>query len=163
MAIYFLYHIEPWSGIPIDRSLTDQILGSMFEYRQVIIDQTGEMKSSIMGYPLVLQSLEEAKSHPDLNKLKWVYLHAQAKKTLQEYKHPKDNVIYCIGADTTGLGGGPEDFDGDVLRIAAPDPNHDDGKREFHAASILPLVAYDRALKIWLASRSGQEQRMTKR
>lgn len=149
MAVYFLYHIDPWSGIPINRSLADQILGGMFEYRQVIIDQTGEMKSSVMGYPLVLKSLEEAKAHPDLANLKWVYFHAQAKKTLQEYKHPKDNVIYCIGSDSIGLGGGPEDFDGDVLRVAAPDPDHDDGKREFHAASILPLVAYDRALKLW--------------
>lgn len=156
MAVYFLYHIDPWSGIPIDRPLADQILGYMFEFKQVIIDPTGEMQSSVMGYPLVLKSLEEAKAHPDLAKLKWVYFHAQAKKTLQEYKHPEDEVIYCIGSDTTGLSGGPEDFDGDVLRVAAPDPNHDDGKREFHAASILPLIAYDRALKMW------QQQKLTK-
>ena len=157
MAVYFLYHIEAWSGIPINRSWADQILGGMFGFRQVIIDQSGEMTSSIMGYPLVLKSLDEAMVHPDLAKLHWVYFHAQAKKTLQEYKHPKDNVIYCIGSDTTGLGGGPEDFDGDVLRVAAPDPDHDDGMREFHAASILPLVAYDRDLKMW------QQQKLTKK
>ncbi len=140
MAVYFLYHIDPWSGIPIDRSMADEILGGIFEYKQVIIEPTGEVKSSVLGYPLVLRSLEEAKVHPDLVNLKWVYFHSQAKKTLQEYEHPEDNVIYCIGSDTTGLSGGPEDFDGDVLRL---------GNREFHAASILPLVAYDRALKIW--------------
>lgn len=137
--------------------MADEILGGMFEFKQVIIDASGEMKSSVMGYPLVLRSLEEAKAHPDLANLKWVYFHAQAKKTLQEYKHPKDNVIYCIGSDTTGLSGGPEDFDGDVLRVAAPDPDNDDGNREFHAASILPLVAYDRALKMW------QQQKLIKK
>lgn len=149
MAVYFLYHIEPWSGIPVDRSWADEILGGMFDFRQVIIEPTGEMTSSIMGYPLVLKSLEEAKAHPDLANLKWVYFHAQAKMTLQEYEHPNDNVIYCIGSDTTGLSGGPVDFDGDVLRLAAPDPESNNRNREFHAASILPLVAYDRALKMW--------------
>lgn len=149
MAVYFLYHIDPWSGIPINRSLADQILGYMFEFKQVIIDPTGKMQSSVIGYPLVLKSLEEARAHPDLARLKWVYFHAQAKKTLQDYVHPEDEVIYCIGSDSTGLGSSPEDFDGDVLRVAAPDPDSDDGKREFHAASILPIIAYDRALKLW--------------
>lgn len=154
----------------MNRSLADQILGGMFGFLQVIIDPSGEMQSSVMGYPLVLKSLEEAKAHPDLAKLKWIYFHAHAKKTLQEYEHPKDNVIYCIGSDTTGLGGSPEDLGSDVLRVATPDPDRDDGKREFHAASILPLVAYDRALKMWLASRShakggrsGQQQKLTKK
>ncbi len=155
--IYFLYYIDPWSGIPMNRSLADQILGGMFGFLQVIIDPTGEMQSSVMGFPLVLKSLEEAKARPELANLKWVYFHAQATKTLQEYQHPEDNVIYCIGSDSSGLGSGPEDFDGDVLRVAAPDPDRDNGQQEFHAASILPLVAYDRALKMW------QQQRLTKR
>lgn len=154
--VYFLYFIDPWSGIPMNRSLADQILGGMFGYLQVIIDPSGEMQSSIMGFPLVLKSFEEAKARPELANLKWVYFHAQAKKTLQDYVHPEDEVIYCIGSDSTGLGGGPEDFDGDVLRLAAPDPDHDDGMREFHAASILPLVAYDRALKMWQKSLSNR-------
>lgn len=149
MAVYFLYYIDPWSGIPINRPLADQILGYMFEFKQVIIDPTGKMQSSVMGFPLVLKSLEEAKSRPELANLKWVYFHAHSKKTLQEYQHPEDNVIYCVGSDWTGLGYGPEDLDGDVLRVSAPDPDSDDGEREFHAASILPIIAYDRVLKLW--------------
>lgn len=147
--ICFLYHIEPSSGIPIDRSLADQILGYMFGFQQVIIDPTGNTRPSAIGFPLVLKTIDEARGHPELSKLKWVYFHAHAKKTLQEYEHPKDNVIYCVGSDWTGLGHDFEELDGDILRVAAPDPDSDDGKREFFAASILPIVAYDRALKLW--------------
>ncbi|OGY12835.1 MAG: hypothetical protein A3A58_01560 [Candidatus Blackburnbacteria bacterium RIFCSPLOWO2_01_FULL_41_27] len=147
--VCFLYHIDPWSGIPVNRSLADQILGYMFGFKQVIIDPTGEMQSSVMGFPLIFKSLEEAKAHSELANLKWVYFHAHSKKTLQEYQHPEDNVIYCIGSDWTGLGYSPEELDGDVLRVSAPDPDSDNGEREFHAASILPIIAYDRALKLW--------------
>src|SRR3989344_3626760 len=144
--VYFLFHIER-ANIPIDRAFVSELFGSlMFPAQQVIIDSTGEIEPSAQN-PFVFKTFDEARAHPELAKLKWVFFHARAKEYLQEYDHPEDNVIYCVGSDWMGFGHGPGELDGDWLRVAAPDPGRDDGIQEFHAATLLPLIVYDRALK----------------
>src|SRR3972149_1823522 len=154
--VYFLFHIEP-ANLPIDRAFTAELFGSlMFPAQQVIINQTGEIQPSTENQ-FVFKTFDEARAHPDLANLKWVFFHNRAKKYLQEYGHPEDNVIYCVGSDWMGLGYGPGDLEGDWLRVAAPDPDTDDGIQEYHAATLLPLIAYDRAMKLW------QKRHLTKR
>lgn len=168
--ICFLYFIEPGSGIPIDRAFADQIISTMFGHKQVVINPNADHEVLDM-FPMVLSTFEQAYQHPWLKPLRWVFLHPEAEALLQDYEHPEDDVIYCIGSDQNGFGGViPGSLEADFLRVAAPDSNEEIRTRSFHAASILPLVVYDRALKLWLAShasrrrgRSGQKQRLTKR
>lgn len=170
MAVYFLYFIEQGSGIPIDRAFADEIIGTMFGHKQIVIKPNADHEVTDM-FPMVLSTFEQAREHPWLKPLRWVFLHPEAEALLQDYEHPEDNVIYCIGSDQNGFGGViPGSLEADFLRVAAPDSNEENRTRSFHAASILPLVVYDRALKLWLASRShaeggrsGQKQRLTKR
>lgn len=146
--IYFLYHVEPGTAIPLDRSYADQVIGYMFGYNQVIIDPSEMFHKEEHKNPLVLRSLQEAKQHPWLKDLRWIYLSAQGKKSLQEFEHPADNVVYCIGSDAYGFG---EDVSmHETLRLFTPDPDSEEHKtREFFTATVLPMVVYDRAFKIW--------------
>lgn len=137
--------------MPIDRSYADQIIAYMFGHRQVIIDPTELYPLTTNTVPLILRSFEEARNNPLLKGLKWVYLHPQGDKFLQQYHHPEDNVVYCFGSDWAGLGIHPgDDEKADFLRVAAPDPDEEEEhKREFFAAPLIPMVAYDRAFKNW--------------
>ena len=146
--ICFLYHIDPGTVIPLERPFADQVVGYMFGWQQVIIDPHETFHKSEDKWPLVLRSLEEARQHPWLKDLRWVYLSAGAKNSIQEFEHPDDNIIYCIGSDAYGFG---EDVSmHETLRLFTPDPDKEEHKtREFFTATVLPMVAYDRALKLW--------------
>lgn len=149
MAIYFLYYLNTDTPSPFDwQSMmirADQVIG-MFQWGQVLVDPDGVHAPHSIWPLVVVRSLNEALAHPLLSKLKWVWLDAKANTTLQEYVHPKDNVIYCIGHDATGFEGRSiGDLPGDKLGVWTPDPN-----REYYAETIIHLVVYDRALKtLW--------------
>ena len=134
--------------MPIDRAFADQIIGGMFEHKQVIINPNADHEVTDM-FPMVLFTFEEARQHPWLKPLRWVLLHPQAETYLQDYEHPEDDVIYCVGSDRDGFGVAVNSIDADFLRVAAPDRDEENRTKEFHAAAILSTVVYDRALKLW--------------
>lgn len=146
--ICFLYFIEQGSGIPLDRAFADQIIGAIFEHKQVIIKPDADHEVTDR-FPMVLRTFEQAREHPWLKPLHWVLLHPRSEAFLQDYEHPEDDVIYCVGSDRDGFGIEVNSIDADFLRIAAPDRNEENRTKEFHAISILPIVVYDRALKLW--------------
>jgi hypothetical protein len=64
---------------------------------------------------------------------------------LDEFEHPEDNVVYCIGGDIQGFDyKAPEELPGQKLRLRQPDGK----EKEWRAAMIVPLVVYDRLLYI---------------
>ena len=119
----------------------------MFEHRQVIINPNADHEI-VDRFPMVLSTFEQARQHPWLKSLRWVLMHPRAKMLLQEYGHPEDDVIYCIGSDRDGFGVEPGGIDADFLRLNVG-PDEESKTKEFHAAVVLPAVAYDRALKLW--------------
>ena len=146
--VVVLYHVETYPGVGVDRVLLDYLIGHMYGYQQVIIDPEERWDRRDEQFPLILRSLEEARSSVLLRGLKWVYLQADAEQTLQEYQHPDDDVIYCVGSDVTGLGPVPEGVQG--LRVAIPDPDEELGQaRQFFAMLVIPAVLHDRAYKQW--------------
>jgi hypothetical protein len=145
--IFFLYHLGGVAGLPTDRSHADQILGYMFGYQQVIIDADELFPERKDMTPLILRTVEEAREHPLLKDLRWVLMDPQGKTNLQEYVHPEDNVVYCFGSDWYGHG---RDVSmEETVRVALPDPDEVYTDRVFFVSTMIPIVAYDRAFKIW--------------
>lgn len=86
--------------------------------------------------PKVYPSLTAALKCPSLAGMTWVWLDPNCTAYLDEFDHPKDNVIYCIGSDISGFNG--EDSEGPRIKV------RDLG--DIHAAIIVPFVVYDRKL-----------------
>ena len=147
-SVYFLFYMDSDSPTPFDwQSImvrADQII-SMYQWKIVIVDPMNHMKNTVSDNPLIVRSLNEALEHPRLKDLTWVWLHPRADRFLQDYVHPDNNVIYCVGSDEIGFDSqSTEDLSGDVLRVWTPDSN-----REYYAETVLQIVVYDRALKLW--------------
>jgi hypothetical protein len=146
-VIFFLYHLGGVAGLPTDRSHADQILGYMFSYQQVLIDAEGLFEERKETTPLILRTVEEARAHPFLKDLRWIYMDPQGRTNLQEFDHPDDNAVYCFGSDWYGHG---RDVSmEETVRVALPDPDELHTDRVFFVSTMIPIVAYDRALKTW--------------
>jgi hypothetical protein len=144
--VYFLYFVEGHPGLPVQRPFADQIAGYMFGFRQVIIDPNKAFHEEVRHFPLVLRSFEQAREHPLLRDLTWVFLDPYGTVELKDFKHPTEDVIYCFGSDWNGFG---EDVVplGATVRVDLPGNADPGSRREFFASTLLPIVAYDRVLK----------------
>ena len=91
--------------------------------------------------PFYFRSLEEALAHPAFLGCSWVWMDANGSTYLDEFVHPQDNVIYCIGDDMTGF----QNVQHDGARIKVRPFDRDvDSNGIYWAAMIAPLVLNDR-------------------
>jgi hypothetical protein len=65
----------------------------------------------------------------------WVYLDSKAEITLNEFEHPKDNVVYVVGDDHEGFR--DEMLRGPSIRIKS---RHDDGRESFAIACLIMII-----------------------
>jgi hypothetical protein len=65
----------------------------------------------------------------------WVYLDPKGEITLNEFEHPKDNVVYVVGDDHEGFKG--EMLDGQKVRIES---KHNDGRESFAIACLIMVI-----------------------
>ncbi len=144
MTVYFLYYLSE-DGLPpqddwqSQMTRADQIIG-IFNWVPVFVEPAGLISVSKGDAPIIVRSLQEALAHPDLINLQWVWMDQTVTDLLQDFVHPSDNVIYCIGHDRDGFNVA---FPlGQRLRIWTPDSS-----RQYYAETVLHLVVYDRALK----------------
>jgi hypothetical protein len=106
----------------------------------IVIDRKGDMPGSVPRFP----TIDEAMADPRFKDLTWVWLSLEdSDEYLDEYVHPSDDVIYCIGSDFDG-------FDGkDVTTLPGPKLRLRQIEKEtceWYATTVIPLVAYDRFL-----------------
>lgn len=106
----------------------------------IVIDRKGDMSGSVPRFP----TIDDALADPRFKNLVWVWLSLEkSDKYLDEYIHPEDDVIYCIGSDFDG-------FDGkNVSKLTGPKLKlRQISKKtgEWYATTVVPLVAYDRFL-----------------
>ena len=88
------------------------------------------------------QSLPVAyEAYPDHT---WVYLDSKSETTLDEFEHPKDNVVYVVGDDHEGFKG--EEFKGPSVRI---ENRHNDNERESFPIACLIMVICNRWSRRW--------------
>ena len=74
----------------------------------------------------------------------WVYLDPKGEQTLDEFQHPKDDVVYVVGHDFEGFRG--VKFNGPSVRI---ENAHNDPDRESFAIACLIMVICDRWSRRW--------------
>lgn len=148
MAVFFLFFASYDSPAPFDwqtqMTRADQVVG-MFGWRLIIVEPRNLIPVSRDDNPMVVRSLDQAIARADLAGMQWVWLHPQGTQLLQDFAHPADNVVYCVGHDDTGFSKQMNQLQGDVLRIWGPDPN-----REFFADTAMHIVVYDRVVKLQL-------------
>lgn len=109
------------------------------EMQSIIIDRKG----SLPGSTLRFATLDGALSDPLFDNHDWVWLDIHGEGYLDEFTHPVDNVIYCIGSDFIGFDGKDlSTLPGAKLKLRQlPDQTG-----EWYAAMVAPIVAYDRFL-----------------
>jgi len=138
MAAYLLYYRET-SRV----ESTNAYMKRMAFYHgmeTIVIDRKGDMPGSVPRFPTIDEALADArfKDHT------WVWLAlTDGANYLDEYKHPADEVIYCVGSDFDGFDGkDPSKLPGPKLKLRQIH------KRigEWYATTVVPLVAYDRFL-----------------
>ena len=115
---------------------------STYGMHYVVIDREGRWLDK-SKHPWVYATVDEAVVDSDHSGDTWVWLHPDATDYLDEYEHPEENVIYCVGSDYDGFDGkNISELSGVKLKIRQP-PNQEG---EWFAGMIVALVCYDRFL-----------------
>ena len=105
----------------------------------IIIDRVSKAPKSLPNF----KTVQEAIADDRFSNLEWVWLHPAAKMYLDEYNHPNDGIIYCIGSDFDGFDGMTVDeLLGTTLKLRQPVER----EGEWYASLVVPIVAYDRFL-----------------
>jgi hypothetical protein len=138
MAAYLLYYRET-SRVESTNSYMKR-MAFYHGMKTIVIDRKGDMPGSVPRFP----TINEAMADPRFKDLTWVWLSLEdSDGFLDEYKHPEENVIYCIGSDFDGFDGkDPSKLPGEKLRLRQIEKE----EGEWYATTVIPLVAYDRFL-----------------
>ena len=137
MAAYLLYFRET-SRVEATASYMKRFAW-LHDMDVVVIDRKGDMPGSAKRFATIADAIAD----PDLSELTWIFLDACGETYLDEYEHPADDVVYCIGSDFDGFDGTPHDeLPGTLLKLRQV-PEH---TGEWFASIVAPLVVYDRFL-----------------
>lgn len=100
----------------------------------IMVDRAGTLKRTNHN---VFGTIKEAvAAFPDHE---WVFLSEHAKRTLDQYTHPKSDVIYCVGSDTDGFQG-LDLSDHTAVRYATPFTEKMTKPPVWYAATVVPMV-----------------------
>ena len=108
-----------------------------FGMEMQLIDPAGVFKRESGRFPVVYYTLDEALDA--LKDLTWVFLDSQGEYILDEFDHPMEQTVYAFGANVDGFGKSLQGL-GHTVKLRLPD--------EIYALHALPIVLYDRALKL---------------
>jgi hypothetical protein len=110
----------------------------MYGLVPIVIDPEGEWPSERPDLPqLVYASLRDVLADKRFRYCVFVWLDHRGTVVLDEFKHPEDHVVYCIGSDLTGFDEMPE-REGPKVRLR--------NDSEMFANIVVPIVCYDRYL-----------------
>lgn len=97
-------------------------------------------------HPFNFRTLEEALADPIFDGFTWVWLDANGTTYVDEFAHPVDNVIYCIGHDASGFQ--KVEAAGPRIKIRFPRPAAPGSDSEYWASTVASMVLNDRAMYI---------------
>ena len=109
----------------------------------IVIDLEGPYPKKEPTTYYLYRNLQEALDDPAHRGFKWIWLTPEGDTFLDEIKHPKKKVIYCVGSDIHGFEG--LDLPGKKVKLRYPT---EASSEEWPAAMVLPLVLYDRYLRL---------------
>ncbi len=135
--IAVLFYNEDVSLIPHQRRLIDAWC-AMAGMTHIMVDKTLTLKQTNGN---VFHTIQDAiSSFPECE---FIFLTEKAEKTLKDYHHTEENVIYCFGSDDDGF----QDLDlNDHLNYKLQ--RLDGTDNEWYAATILPIVIADRMVRL---------------
>jgi len=144
--VYLLFYVSPHEHWKIKWSWIVSWAG-LYGIHPIAIDRDGLNRQSDHP-PFNYRSIEEALTDHRFADHTWVWLDCAGTSYVDQYAHPKENVIYCIGDDLTGFQG-----------ISAPGPRvklrpfnvEMSESAEYFAAMVAQAVLNDRAM--YLAGR----------
>ena len=132
MTVYLLFHPQDNGKHPMTYIVGD-FWCSLFRIKPVLINCNDARVPSEQSGVLCFKTLDEAINSDELQNLTWVWFDFRAETYLDQYKHPEDNVIYCLGDDYNGFG--DTEINGDFIRVRIP-------AGEVHSSLIVPLICY---------------------
>lgn len=120
---------------------TTKFIGT-YGMHYVVIDRQGRWLAK-SKHPWVYPTVDAAIADPDHAGDTWVWLHADADMYLDEFEHPAENVIYCVGSDYDGFDGKSiSELPGVKLKLRQPASHIG----EWFAGMVTSIVCYDRFL-----------------
>lgn len=135
--IAFLFYYEDDTGIETSTTFIDQMV-AMYGYTWYMIDRTGTKKGTN-----VFTSLDQAIEDDRFKDNTWIYFDVNAKNYLEDFTHPKDNVVYVIGSDTVGYDGKSiSERNGESLKLKTVDLN-----RDYYATAVISYICSQRYTK----------------
>jgi hypothetical protein len=134
MAKHLLFWHEPDARFERTYSWIHKHCG-VYGYVPVVIDPTGTWSTERPDLPqLVYHSLRDVLQDARFHGHTFVWLDHTATVFLDEFTHPADDVVYCIGSDRDGFGG--VEWEGPRVKLRLTG--------EFFAAFVVPIVCYER-------------------
>lgn len=124
---------KPEEKIGYTRKIADQFAVMCGGIDIVWIDETKSLRKTNKN---VVWSWEEL--FDQFPGHRFVFLTPQGNNYLDEFEHPKDNIIYCIGHDATGFG---------ELDISKAETLKLRTDRSCYAITVFPFVVYDRFVR----------------
>jgi hypothetical protein len=124
-----LFHLEQ-NAMGRDFAYLDRLLG-MFGMIPIVIDPSIEEERHYGAhfYPSLADAVFDAR----WDGFTWVWLDHKGSETLEEFQHPGDDVIYCVGSDADGFAS--DAYSGPRVRL--PDDMVDD---QTYATLIIPVI-----------------------
>ncbi len=115
-------------------------LCNTYGFSPIVIDkERGDKKGTKNGF--TYSSINYVLKNPKFKNHKWIWMDSKGDKFLDEYEHPKDKAIYCVGSDFGGFEGKDiKKLKGDKIKIRQDEPD------DWFAAMVVPLLVYDRYL-----------------
>lgn len=112
-----------------------------YSLHPIVIDKLGDWPEKKNVYHSIAAVLDDVR----FKNTQFVWLDASGDQHLDEFEHPEDNVMYCVGADIEGFDGiHIDELPG--VKIKLRQPLRQEG--EWFASIIVPLVVYDRFLYV---------------
>ena len=112
MSVIFLFHHEDEDPYPLRLGLN--MMCGMYGYHLMHIDCVGDMLA-VSNEPYI--SLDAALFDPRFYEYTWVFLDHRATKTLDEFTHPVDDVVYVFGSDRNGFDRPTEELPGEIIKL----------------------------------------------
>jgi len=145
MSKHLLFYNEEESRQDNEWGMMDRWI-TMFGMIPVVIDRDpkrwNRSQAAIDRLKRVYPVIQDAFSEPEFRGHSWVFLEANASlQFIDEYSHPPDNVIYCIGSDNVGFDGMTKsELDAQGVRVTLRTIRPG---ASYYGSFVVPLVAYD--------------------
>ena len=134
-----LFYVESDTILENNRIWIDQWC-AMVGFTHIMVDKTKTMKKTNNN---VFYSIQEAiDAFPDH---KFIFMEQMAKIKHTAFRHPIENVIYCVGSDTDGFQG----FDTSSYQTLTLDNKRTQEESGYYASTVVPMLLAD----IFLRSR----------